>query len=151
MRIIHAAWTCALAGFVLLPNVSEAAGSCTATISPVTLGAFNQIRGTPPVTSPPVTVTVNYKSVSQHANFTVMFTSTSGFVMTNASTGSRVSYTVSGPDGTTPSAVFNRAAGNPGNGSFTFLITIAAPSAQDPKVSSTLYSDPTASLTCSVQ
>jgi hypothetical protein len=149
MRIIHAAWACALAGFVLVPKPGEAAANCTAGMSVLTLGPFNQIRGTPPV-SATVNVTVNYQSASQRTTYTVKFTSASGFVMTNASTGSTVSYTVTGPNGTAPTAVFSGAGGSSGNGSFTFPITITAAGSQDPKVSSTPYSDPTASLTCSI-
>lgn len=151
MRIIHTACACAVAGIVLIPNAGEAAGTCTATLSAVTLPAFNQIRGTPPVTVTP-NVTVNWTAGSHNPKLSVTYSSTNGFLMKNGS--NSVSYTVSGPNGSPPTAVYNAPLGGQVNsgstGTFTFPLTITAPASQDPKTSSTPYSDATATLTCSV-
>lgn len=148
MRIIHAACACAVVGIALLPNAGEAAGTCTASLSAVTLPAFNQIRGTPPVSAAPM-VTVNYTASLKNPQLTVTFSSANGFVMKNGS--NTVSYTVSSTYGSPP-YVYNQKVGGakPGvPGNLTFPLTITASGPQDPKVGS--YSDATASLACSVE
>lgn len=147
----------ALAAAAVLPSFADAAvsGTCTASAGPVNFSQpYNVIRGTPPLSA---TVTVTYGwSLDTGNNPTVtvnLLPAPASRHVTNGANTLNYAVTLNGTtfyDGSAGTVHFTSSeSGRTGSGK-TFTMVVTVPAGQDPKVSSTLYTAATLTLSCAV-